>query len=181
MSVTARLLASYARQWKTKGNAHPHDLPDDMKDFHEYYHADGERKTWSRIWNYVPDGSDYTYYIQARDGSRMQGDPLSEVGCPYAVRGFDFDYIGLLWFSDLSWRDTRWCVDAGHVFETGIQRTRNQALKEKDPDGPEHQQLLREVIQGYRILLTRPMKGVYLWFEDSATRDFVERSLGDTR
>lgn len=104
-------------------------------------------------------------------------DPLCEVGRPYAVRGFDFDYVGLLWFSDLSWRENRWRVDAGHVFETGIQRTRNQALNENDTEGPAHRQLLREVIQGYRILLTRPMKGIYLWFEDAGTREFGEQSL----
>ena len=174
---TARLLASYARSWKTKGKAAPHQLPGYMQDFHEPYDRNGERHYWSRIWNYVPDGSDYTYYIQGRVGTPMHADPLCEVGCPYAVRGFDFDYIGLLWFSDLAWRDGQWRVDAGHVFETGIQRTCNQARRERDPDGPAHRQLLREVIQGYRILMTRPMKGIYLWFEDAETKSFVEASL----
>lgn len=31
----------------------------------------------------------------------MHQDPLSEVGCPYVVRGFDFDYVGLLWLEDI--------------------------------------------------------------------------------
>ena len=34
-------------------------------------------------------------------------DPLCEVGCPYVVRGFDYDYVGVLWLSDLVWRG-RW-------------------------------------------------------------------------
>jgi predicted RNase H-like HicB family nuclease len=37
----------------------------------------------------------------------MHTDPLCEVGCPYAVRGFDFDYLGLLWLGDLLWGDGR--------------------------------------------------------------------------
>jgi DUF2075 family protein len=37
----------------------------------------------------------------------MHTDPLCEVGCPCAVRGFDFDYLGLLWLGDLLWGDGR--------------------------------------------------------------------------
>ncbi|MGD2083097.1 MAG: DUF2075 domain-containing protein [Chromatiales bacterium] len=174
---TARILASYARQWKTRDAAHPHDLPGEWMDFHEPYLVGGEQRYWSRPWNYVPRGSDYTHYVQAVAGSHMHSDPLSEVGCPYAVRGFDFDYVGILWLGDLKWRDGRWVVETDTVFETGIPNTLRRAKAEKDPDGPAHKALLRAVAQSYRILLTRALKGVYLWFEDDKTRRFVQQSL----
>jgi hypothetical protein len=175
---TVRLLASYARKWKTKGKAAPHDLPAEMQDFYEPVTAAGQTRYWRRVWNYVPDGSDYTHFIQARPGSRMHDDPLCEVGCPYAVRGFDFDYVGLLWLGDLLWRDGRWTVDADQVFETGIDRTRNEAARETDEQGAAHRRLLGALAQGYRILLTRPMKGIFLWVDDQETRQRIAECLG---
>jgi hypothetical protein len=100
---SARLLAPYARPWKTRPDpksqwqSNPHDLPSQLKDIVIPYEENGEAKTWAKIWNFVPkSGSDYSVYIQGREGSRMHADPLCEVGCPYAVRGFDWDYIGIL-------------------------------------------------------------------------------------
>lgn len=175
---TARLLASYARKWKTKGAAAPHDLPDDLKDFHEPYTKGGQMRYWSRVWNYVAgNGSDYTHFIQARPGSRMHEDQLSEVGCPYAVRGFDFDYVGLLWLGDLQRRDSKWRADAAQVFETGLDRTLAAVRHERDMSGSAHVALYNALAQGYRILMTRPMQGIYLWFEDVETREYVEACI----
>src|SRR6266581_1271152 len=36
----------------------------------------------------------------------------------------DFDYIGLLWLGDLTWRHYRWIFDPALVFETGMLRRR---------------------------------------------------------
>ena len=89
------------------------------------------------------------------------------------MRGFDFDYVGLLWFSDLKWRSDRWVVDVKHVHERGIGRRRKAARSERNIDGPAHQQLLRAVAEAYRIILTRPIKGLYIWCEDEETRDHL--------
>ena len=114
---------------------------------------------------------------QARPGSPMHDDPLCEGGCPYAVRGFDFDYVGILWLDDLVWRKDRWIADPNSNFETGITRTINLARKESEIHGPAHQQLLNAVKQSYRILLTRAMKGVYLLVEDDETREYLKSSI----
>jgi DUF2075 family protein len=174
---TARLVASYARPWKTKGVESPHILPPDQKDFAESSPEWGTDQVWAKVWNFVPNGNDYTAFIQARAGTRMADDPLCEVGCPYVVRGFDFDYVGLLWFSDLVWDGARWDLRLDHIHESGLINHVRRARKEVEKEGPEHLALLEKVIQGYRILLTRAKKGVYLWFEDPATRDRVERCL----
>ena len=47
-------------------------------------------------------------------------DPLSEVGCPYAVRGFDYDYVGILWLDDLIRRDSQWEVNTSSVHESEL-------------------------------------------------------------
>ena len=172
-----RLLSSYSRNWKTRGASAPHDLPPSMQDFYEPYTEDGDPQIWSRVWNFVPqNGTDYTAFIRAAPGSRMAQDPLSEVGCPYAVRGFDYDYIGVLWLEDFVWRNTRWEVNHASVHEGGILNILRRSRREASADGPETRELLQRIAQAYRILLTRPLKGAYLWIPDGETRRYVEDS-----
>lgn len=182
---SARLLAPYARPWKTQPDNNgsgqsPHDLPAFLKDIVISYQDGQETKTWAKVWNFIPNkGSDYSVYIQGTEGSRMYDDPLCEVGCPYAVRGFDWDYVGILWFSDLviDPKNGRWLADPNHVYETGFKTLTSKARREHAADGPHHQNLLDAVAQCYRILLTRPIRGVYLWFEDPSTRRYIESAL----
>jgi hypothetical protein len=174
---TARLLASYGRKWRTKGVPLPHSLPGHLKDFDEPYTVDGKVRTWSKIWNFLPNPSDYTHFVQAPFGSKMFEDPLSEVGCPYVVRGFDFDYVGLLWLGDLEWRGDRWVIATEQVFESGVKRLTSAARKEAEQEGPAHLALLRATQEAYRILLTRPLKGLYIWCEDPETKQHIEGAL----
>jgi uncharacterized protein len=177
---SARLLASYARPWATKGASRPHALPPAQQDFHESYEdASGTKRLWSKVWNFIPqNGSDYTWFIQAPVGSPMHADPLCEVGCPYAVRGFDFDHVGVLWLSDLIWRQREWRADPARVHDTGLDRSVSAARAERN-HGAAHEKLRMALAQAYRILLTRGMSGCYLWVEDEETRRHLRACLGE--
>lgn len=178
---SVRLLSSYSREWKTATSTSPHDLPPSMQDFFEQYLENGETRWWSRVWNFVPrGGKDYTAFIRAAPGSRMADDPLCEVGCPYAVRGFDYDYVGILWLEDLVWRNGKWRVNHDAVHESGIMSAVGRARAEGHESGPDSQELLERVGQAYRILLTRPLRGVYLWVPDDETRRYMRNSLTES-
>ena len=170
---TARLIASYARKWKTGKVARPHSLPDAQKDFNIAYERDSTPRTWTRIWNYAPD-QDYSLFIQAPKGSPTSKDPLCEVGCPYVLRGFDFDYVGLLWCSDLVWRDDRWKANLEHVHESAWRLSVSHAKKRRI--GAE-EAVVERLKRGYRILMSRAMRGTYVWFEDAETRAHVSAML----
>lgn len=170
---SVRLLAPYARPWRTKKAEKPHALPPQEKDF--WFPEARPGRPWARIWNFAPN-ADYTYFVQAPDGTPMSADPLSEVGCPYVVRGFDFDYTGVLWLSDLVWRAGRWRVQLEHVHETACKNTRAAARREGG-DGPATRDLLHRLQRGYRILLSRAIRGSHIWFEDAETRTHVESLL----
>ena len=110
----------------------------------------------------------------------MNGNPLSEVGCPYVVRGFDFDYLGLLWLSDLVWREDRWMVNPDYVFESAWKNvTLPRARKEiiNGVTGSYTKELIRLLQRGYRILLSRALAGIYIWFEDEETEEYVKSWL----
>ena len=174
---SVRLLSSYSREWKTVDATEPHDLPASMQDFCESYIENGERKIWARVWNYVPRGSDYTAFVRAAPGSKMAEDPLSEVGCPYAVRGFDYDYVGVLWLDDLVWRDDRWEINPTAVHERGIAHLARRARRERNQSGVATRELLQRTVQAYRILFTRALKGIYVWAPDILTRAHLKISL----
>ena len=168
-NATARLLSTFARPWKTKGQDRPHDVALHEQDFFLRWNEGGRERTWTRPWNVIP-RSNYSSFIQAAPGTQIAHDQLAEVGCTYAVRGFDFDYIGLLWLGDLRWAGDQWTVDLGQVFETGLHSTLRAARRRNNPDEKARAEVLERVKQAYRILLTRAIKGVYVWCEDPATR-----------
>jgi hypothetical protein len=181
LGSSARILSTYSRAWKTERAADPHALLPALMDFHEPYQSAGKQRYWSRIWNFVPrGGSDYTWYVTAHPAGRIAQDPLCEVGCPYAVRGFDYDYVGIIWLNDLGWRAGRWQVDPAAVEERGIKDLAAAARSEsrKGNQGPASEELLERVAQAYRILFTRALKGIYAWIPDPATRAHVVESLG---
>lgn len=174
-----RFVSTYSRPWKTKDSTYPHRLPPEGLDFYERVRfADGAERVWSRPWNFVP-GGDYTGFVAGRAGLPISDDPLCEVGCTYAVRGFDFDYIGLLWLDDLLWRDGRWVVPLANVYESGISPIVRRARREGEiaPVGPEGANVLEKVRQAYRILLTRGIRGMLVWIADEETRRHVAASL----
>jgi DUF2075 family protein len=125
--------------------------------------------------------NDYSSFIQAAPGSRIAQDQLAEVGCTYAIRGFDFDYVGLLWLGDLQWASDQWTVNLDQVFETGLRGTLKSATRKKNPDRNAREEVMERIKQAYRILLTRAIKGVFVWCEDLRTATRLRECAGLTR
>jgi len=203
---SVRLAATYARKWVTKTVSKPHVLSPDKQDFYIPYTRNGQRHYWSKIWNYAPkvrSDADYSVFIQGPEGSAIAADPLCEVGCPYVIRGFDYDYLGVLWLSDLVWRDGRWVAQPEHVHDSALRKTRSAVAKlqrerqrEQRHQGtaatrltpissPTEQlgqtaieaELVKRLQRGYRIILSRAIHGIWLWVEDEQTRDHLKSLL----
>jgi hypothetical protein len=79
---SARIAATFARPWlsgpRRKGESSLRRRSD--PDFTISIDRGKGPEAWTRKWNYVPDGQDYTLFIQAPPGSPMSGDPLAELG-----------------------------------------------------------------------------------------------------
>lgn len=183
---SCRLLSSYTEKWASSGldAAHKADKPFDF----DLEDKNGQR--WQRYWN-----SGNVAFVQASQGE-MKLDPLSEVGCPYIIRGFDIDHIGIIMMDDIVIRNGEWYINFPKVQETAIKSLRSKALKEQqklqgkrtlkaeqvglvkafDPDAPVTTQLFLAVAKGYRILLSRAIKSAAIYIKDEETRNYV-RSL----
>ena len=84
---------------------------------------------------------------------------INQVGCVYTAQGFEFDYVGVIFGRDLVY-------DAGW---RGNRKISHDSVVKKAPE----EEFVNLVKQTYRVLLTRGMKGCYVYFEDAATREFL--------
>lgn len=98
-------------------------------------------------------------------------------------RRVDFDLDGLV--SDLQDETRRvgqseataWRVaNPEHIHESAWKKTLSSSRKERG-SGPNTDELVRRLQRGYRILLSRAIRGTYVWFEDEETRTHVEGLL----
>ena len=80
------------------------------------------------------------------------------MGCVYTAQGFEFDYVGVNFGGDL-------------VYDAGWRGNRNIPHDSVVKKAPE-EEFVNLVKQTYRVLLTRGMKGCYVYFEDTATGEF---------
>ena len=101
-----------------------------------------------------------TFWKWATDDSGME-----QVGTVYTAQGFEFDYIAVIFGSDLTYdfKDKKWRANPSHSFDTQVKRS--------NPELVEH---LKSV---YRVLLSRAHKGVYVYFMDPETRRYFESHL----
>ena len=180
-----RLLSSYTMPWVSKGTLGR--VHGSCRDYDFTLEGGRFRKFWNN-----PNA--YDIFVKAVPGTTMNVDPLSEIGCPYAVRGYDYDYVGLLSLSDLLIRDGKPVINFNRCEETATGSKKKLAKEEArmilsrkdflkgfapiDFTAPGHiLEYASTIAQAYRILLTRGIKGVCLYIEDEETREYVRRLL----
>jgi DUF2075 family protein len=90
---------------------------------------------------------------------------IKQVGCIYTAQGFEFDYIGVIIGNDL-------CVDGrtGKI-SADISATRDPMLRRSSENFEKH------VKNIYRTLLTRGMKGCYVYFTDKETEEYFRKRM----
>src|SRR3990172_4139682 len=113
---------------------------------------------WQMPWNAKSDAG------RLADGIPQErfwaSDPrgINQVGCIYTAQGFEFDYVGVIFGTDLRWDPVSeaWMADPGSSHDSIVKRAKGDDF-------------LELVKRTYRVLLTRGMKGCYVYFEDRAT------------
>ena len=101
-----------------------------------------------------------------------QLDPLKYCASVYGAQGFEAEYVGVVWGRDLIWRNNRWMVNSKAITDNVGGRNSLVSIAKRDP---EH--ALRLLKNRYLILLTRGTKGVYVYFEDKKTEEYVKSLL----
>ena len=86
---------------------------------------------------------------------------IDQVGCIYTAQGFEFDYVGVIWGKDLRYdqQAQRWIGDKSQSRDNVVKRGGDAFLD-----------LVRNT---YRVLLSRGLKGCYVYCEDVETAKFL--------
>ena len=156
---TGRLMAGFCWPWSKPDN--DGNLLDDII-------IDNFKRPWDakpyarRLAPGIPKASFWAY------------DPngINQIGCVYTAQGFEFDYAGVIFGPDLVYRFDKqeWCGD--------VSKSADRAVK-KDKD-----RFIDLVKNTYRVLLSRGLKGCYVYFMDKETENFIrsrmEKAIGIT-
>ncbi len=151
----ARLVAGYCWNWISKKSPDAYDIS-----MPEY--------GFNMKWNLATDGSLWI----------VNPNSVKEVGCIHTCQGLEVDYIGVIVGPDMVIRN-------GKIVTNPAQRARSDAstktykrLYEKEPVmGPAF--VDRIIKNTYRTLMTRGMKGCYLYFTDKETEAYFRTKIAD--
>lgn len=101
---------------------------------------------------------------------------VSEVGCIHTSQGLELDYAGVIIGPDLIIRNGRVITDISKRANTDKSIFGFKKLQEEDPD---YAEALADMIikNTYRVLMTRGMKGCFLYCTDDGTREYFRKCL----
>lgn len=148
----SRLVAGYCWDWDSKKDPSAYDVVIPEFDF-------------KMRWNLTKDGS--TWLIAK--------DSINEIGCIHTCQGLEMDYVGVIVGNDLR-------LENGKIISDASKRSNNDQsikgikniLKEDKEEG--HRIAERIIKNTYRTLMTRGMKGCYVYFCDKNLEEyFIKR------
>jgi DUF2075 family protein len=122
---------------------------------------------FSHPWNAKPDAGKLAKDIPQASFWASDPNGATQVGCIYTAQGFEFDYVGVIFGLDLL-RDANsgtWSGDPKASFDTAVK------ARAKD-------RFVDFARNAYRVLVTRGMKGCFVYFQDDITREYVSSLVG---
>lgn len=150
--TTARLVAGFCWEWSKSLDADGNLIPDvKIGDFEMPWETHGDI-------NRPPEG-----YVKWYEWA-YKPEGVKQVGCIYTAQGFEFDYIGVIIGNDLKYDPIDKCL------KTDINATMDPTLRRKKDSFDSY---VRNI---YRVLMSRGIKGCYIYCTDKATSEYF-RSL----
>lgn len=149
----ARLVAGYCWDWKSKSDRNAYDITFEEFDFR-------------MRWNLTDDGMLWI----------MKEESVDQIGCIHTCQGLELDYVGVIIGEDMTYAD-------GAIQTDVFKRSKNDStikgykklLKESPIEGRlELDQLIKNT---YRTLMTRGMKGCYVYCVDKQLENYLSDRL----
>jgi len=152
-NFSARMLAGYSWMWTSASNGNQDGEVEDIT-IPEF--------DFMMPWNSRKVGT--TWAIDERG--------INQVGCIHTSQGLEFDYVGVIVGGDLNFNP-----NSGR-FSTEYTKYKDVTGKQGMKDKPE--ELNRLVRNIYKVLMTRGMRGCYIYFEDKELENYFINRLSLT-
>ena len=149
----SRVVAGYCWKWPSKKNAQAWDIELPQFDYRRRWNLDKDGSLWI-----VTPGS------------------VEQVGCIHTCQGLELDYVGVIIGPDLAYRDGRIVTDAT---KRASSDQSVKGLKSMVKAQPESAPALADAIvkNTYRTLMTRGMKGCYIYCTDAPLAAYLRSRL----
>lgn len=148
----ARILAGYCWEWPTseRKNTNYHDIQ--IGDF-------------GISWN-----------LQNGQAFAISPDSVNEAGCIHTTQGLEFDYVGVIIGDDMRYESGKVITDFTRRASTDQSI---KGLKKLAKSSPEEAKVRAdEIIKNtYRTLMTRGMKGCYIYCTNAGMRDYIRKRI----
>jgi hypothetical protein len=120
---------------------------------------------FQRPWNAKPDAGRLAKNIPKASIWAYDPNGMNQIGCIYTAQGFEFDYVGVIIGKDLVYNfDTQeWEGHKEYSYDSVVKKSKDQ-----------FNGLLKNT---YRVLLSRGMKGCYVYFMDKDTERFFKSRI----
>jgi DUF2075 family protein len=120
---------------------------------------------YARPWNAKSDSGRLAAEIPKESLWAYDSNGINQVGCIYTAQGFEFDYVGVIFGSDLVYvpEQAAWAGDKTQSHDSVVKRSGDR--------------FIQMVKNTYRVLLTRGMKGCYVSFIDKNTEHFFRSRM----
>jgi DUF2075 family protein len=149
----ARMVAGYCWDWKSKRDR-------------ELYDIEFEKYNFKMKWNLAVDGSLWI----------ISPDSVNEIGCIHTCQGLELDYVGVIIGPDLHVSGAELVTDPAARAKSD--KSLNGYKKALGIDPIAATEKADAIIRNtYRTLMTRGMKGCYVYFTDQATADYFKELL----
>ncbi len=150
----SRVVAGYCWKWPSKKDAQAWDIELPQFDYRRRWNLDKDGSLWI-----VTPGS------------------VEQVGCIHTCQGLELDYVGVIIGPDLAYRDGRIVSDAT---KRASSDQSVKGLKAMFKAEPESARALADAIvkNTYRTLMTRGMKGCYVYCTDEPLAAYLRSRLG---
>lgn len=148
----ARILAGYCWDWPkaTRNNTNFHDI---------------EIGDYSISWN-----------LNGGDAFAISEESVHEAGCIHTSQGLEFDYTGVIIGDDMRFENGKVITDYTKRAKTDNSLKGIKTLAKKDKEKAD--QVADEIIKNtYRTLMTRGMKGCYVYCTDTALAQYFKKLL----
>lgn len=148
----ARILAGYCWNWpkETRNNTNYHDIKID--DFEISWNLDGG------------------------DAFAISRESVHEAGCIHTSQGLEFDYVGVIIGDDMRYENGKVITDYTKRAKTDSSLKGIKSLAKEDKERAD--QVADEIIKNtYRTLMTRGMKGCYVYCTNRALAQYLKEKL----
>ena len=151
----ARIVAGYCWDWikENKSDTNFYDIVIPKYNFGMSWNLDTNSQTWA-----------------------IEKDSINEAGCIHTCQGLEFDYVGVIVGDDMIYRDGKIITDVTKRAKTDQSVKGMKSYMKNHPE--EAEKTADEIIKNtYKVLMTRGMKGCYVFCTDDELRNYIKNAL----